>query len=243
MISVVTPYFDDPHRLEMTLENANVWKYFDAFYLIDDGSEKYPAAPICNEYLNECCCNRKKFYCYTIKHNLGFNAHGARNLGMALLKTEWALLIDIDQELTEDFCVELIDIVKSAAEDEYIVLKMLGGDPGNLFAVRKRHFWEAGGYDEEFAGWHMGDRFFRERLDQVAKKIYLTKEIKTNRMGRKARAKSDTVKSWYPDDKTVVNPPQNEYFHKTLDMITERNKNRDSWKDIPVMNFEWRRSI
>lgn len=242
-VSLIVPYYEDPDRLEGILYNDCTFKYFDKVIIIDDASPNYPAKPIVQSHIEECCCNRKKVMLYRVAVDYGFNAHGARNLGASVASGhEWLMFMDVDQELTEDFCEALQKDIAASKEGEYVLCNLFGGDPGNIFACRRSDFFAAGGYDEELRGWHMGDKLFRDRLDQIASPKLMDTILPSNRMGRKIVIDNEVTGTEYPDDKTVKQRDQRG-IEPMVDLVKSRNLDPKLWKNIEKITFDWRRQI
>lgn len=236
-ISLITPYYDDPYRLEEALVNECLFHYFDEFILVDDASQLHPAQPIVENFLEDYPQYTDRLSLYRVRKDYGFNAHGARNLAMKMIRNEWALLIDIDQLLAPEFCEELVNRIANCPEDEFILCNLYGNDPGNIFAVRASHFWAAGGYDEELRGWHMGDKIFRARLDAIAKGRLTDAILPCNRKGRLVHISEDVSFTEYPNDKIVVQRGQ-KHIQPTIEMVLARNP-----EDIPHVLFDYDRLL
>ena len=114
-----------------------------------------------------------------IKHDVGFNSHTCRNLGVKLAKTDWVWLLDTD-------CFESEDIFrhsrfeKKLKDDMFYVPRALMDYPEdmsgyelldpkglikykthpNSWIMTKECFWSTGGYDIEFQGVRQGDGEF-----------------------------------------------------------------------------------
>ena len=236
-VSLVTPYYDDPHRLEDALYNECTFTRFDEYILVDDASPLHPALPIVESFLNEHPECSDKLSLYRVETDYGFNAHGARNLAMKNIRNEWACLIDIDQQLTHDFCDDLFNKIDGCTDEQFVLCNLFADDPGNIFSIRSSHFWQAGGYDEELRGWHMGDKIMRDRLALFAEGVLTDVRLPTNRLGRKVIVDANVDYSEYPDDYTVVQRPQNE-IQDTLKMIHNRAP-----EDIPHVLFDYVRLL
>lgn len=242
MITLCIPYYEDPHRLYAVLHNE--WlSWFDEVIIVDDASPDFPALPIVENCISDgLIVGADRISVYRIQEDFGFNAHGARNLAAKLAKNDWLFFHDIDMVMDEDFIQELSDKVSQSQGGEFIVCRVFGGDPGNIFAVRKEDFFDAGGYDEEIRGYHMGDKLFRERLEQICKPVLMGADLPCDRMGRNVHVDDKIIGTLYPDDKSVVQRSQN-HIQDILQMIQRRNANPKEWKKIPHIQFDWQREL
>ena len=237
MISLCIPYYEDPNRLRSILMNDWI-ELFDEVIIVDDGSVEYPAKPIIEEFEDEGIFWYANLSLYRVIHDLGFNAHGARNLAAKEATSDWLFFMDVDMELTEGFCKELFERVENTPEGEFIVCRVLSQDCTNIFCVRSEDFWRAGGYDEETKGYHLGDKTFRERLDSFCKPVLTDTNLPCNRMARKKYADDTITGTMYPDDRTVVER-NIKHIEPILKMIEERNKDSKLWVKIPNICFDW----
>lgn len=239
MISLCIPYYEDPNRLRGILMNDWI-ELFDEVIIVDDGSVDYPAEPIIKEFEDEGIFWYTNLSLYRIDVDFGFNAHGARNLAAQEATGDWLFFMDVDAELNEGFTKELLERVQSTPEGSFIVASLLGGDSGNAFCVRTEDFWRAGGYDEELRGYHMGDKIFRERLDQICTPELTENNLPCNRMGRTVYTDDTITGTYYPDDLSVVQRDQ-KHIKDILEMVWKRNKSQSEWASIPTINFDWRK--
>ena len=242
-VSIVIPYYEDPWRLEALLCNEALFEYFDDIIIVDDGSVERPAKKYVLELLEDCPQYASKISLFRIKQDLGFNAHGARNLGMSFVRNDWVFLMDVDQVPDSDWCEKMHKAIDECAEDEFIVVPLHEDeDPGNIFLCRADQFWSVGGYDEELVGWHLGDRLFRYRLDKLYKPKNMATPIKCNRYGRNVVFDPNIEKTLYPDDRTVVQRPMEEVEDK-IRLVEERNLQPERWRSIQTLMFDWEKVI
>lgn len=235
-VSLVVPYYNESDRLEDFLCRTEALEFFDEVIVVDDGSQIHPAESVVSEYLQD--YPEGKISLYRIPVDYGFNAHGARNLATTKARNEWLCFLDVDMCPTYEWCVEFHRELEQTDTDQYLLMNLFGDDPGNIFACRKSHFFSAGGYDEELRGYHMGDKLFRERLNVICSALMMEHKLPCNRMGRRIIIDDKITGTVYPDDRSVIQRDQ-KHIQPILEMIRERNKQPETWVDIPKIQFDW----
>ena len=167
-------YFDEPHKLKQQFE---IWKKWPAevdIILVDDGSDHSPAKDVIDEVGFKLEDYQPNFRLFKVTRNLGFNSHGCRNLIAKYAGTDFIMFMDIDMNMYEND-IAYLKIQKFNPEKIYYN-RQYGYDdqkmspaPGheNCFIIHKDLYWDAGGYDESFTGYHYGDWEFHERIKQL----------------------------------------------------------------------------
>jgi glycosyltransferase involved in cell wall biosynthesis len=240
MITLITTYFEDPYRLKDFIEKEFDERYFSKLIIVDDGSPMQPAETIVRQYPD------KNIRLFRVKDDIGFNSHGARNLAMKHVETEWAYMTDIDRKGIGEVAPVLERYVKSAEENEYFnfILKDTGETTHNDYCVKTDSWWRSGGYDEEFVNWHFGDRLFIDRLNRYLKPTTIPFKVNLTRGARTTRFRENCGITTYPDDNTIIHPIIDENTKKTLiDKVGYRNENPDTWIRDNILQFEWEQLI
>jgi len=203
-------YYNEPHLLE---EQMKLWERYPhqiQIILVDDGSELFPAYDIVKDI------NYPNFQLWRVEKDLGFNSHGCRNLIAHVAESDNILFMDIDSQISP----ENIAFLKKCAFSKEKLYKFnlynsctyrtedFPGHP-NIFLINKETFWEAGGYDESFTGWHKGDREFMRRLDQYTELAKLSPSLGVTvvRGGRRIVVDTSVDKTTYDDNNMVIKTP------------------------------------
>lgn len=233
-ITIITTYYNNKSHLENFINRfIELRKEEPSFKLIvvDDGSMIYPAIDIFNQY-----GDLKNISLYRITKDLGFNSHGARNLGMSVSTTEWNLLTDSDIDLPvyklENFVYQKID-----KNDIYSFTT-------NSILIHKDTFFSCKGYDEELVNYHYGDSFFLNYLEVNYNFFKLKKEIKKIRKAWKVKMTDPNKQSItiYDTEKRTLFQPRLKEANKIIDRIVYRYKTYD-FDDKKILNFEWEKLI
>ena len=90
-LTVGYTYFEEPDRLK---QQINIWKRWPAnvdIFLVDDGSEIFPAKDIIDSHLHLEDW-QPTFQLWKCTRNLGFNSHGCRNLIAKYAQTDLSLI-------------------------------------------------------------------------------------------------------------------------------------------------------
>jgi len=203
-------YYNEPELLKKQLE---LWKNYPhqiEIILIDDGSQEYPAYDIVKDF------ERPDFQLWQVDEDLGFNSHGCRNLIAQLAGCDTILFSDIDCHFSPETMAFLktVDFSKerlykfSMYSSKTFVYSAWPGHP-NVFAVNREIFWQAGGYDESFTGWHTGDREFLLRLKEITKESMIERHLGFTvvRGGRKCIVDESVDKTTYDDDAMTIKIP------------------------------------
>lgn len=173
-ITIGFTYYNEP---ELLLQQIKYWKDYPVeveVVLVDDGSQSFPAFEILKDHPLD------NFRLYQVDEDLGFNSHGCRNLIAKIANSDFILLSDIDNF----FAPEQIAKLKIKKFNPKLLYrfsyytthdKKLHLAPGhqNIFLVAKDVYWEAGGYDESYTGYHHGDREFLDALEKITNDRYL----------------------------------------------------------------------
>ena len=235
---MITTYFEDPYRLKDFIEKQFDETFYSELIIVDDGSPLQPAEPIVKKYLD------KNIRLFRVKDDIGFNSHGARNLAMKHVETEWAYMTDIDRDLIGHFAPVIDRYVRSAEPNEYFNT-LIGRKQvtHNDYCVRTKDWWKSGGYDEEFVNWHFGDRIFIDRLNSYLVPTTIPVMMEATRKARKW-IETDTGVTTYPDDETIIHPTYSEeYKNSIIEIVGERNENPDKWIRDNIINFEWEQVV
>jgi len=164
-------YYEDPKLLQ---QQINLWKHYPSkieIIVVDDGSSIFPAQDLLQDL--KILPSLKLF---EVNEDLGFNSHGCRNLIASVSSSDNILFADIDCQFYPNDISYLrsINFNKDSVYKfaSYTTYNSVFSSTGhvNVFLVNKNKFWEAGGYDESFTGWHYGDREFFDRLEKVTEK-------------------------------------------------------------------------
>ena len=172
---------------EAFLKHLELWKTYDnkiKFIIVDDGS-KIPL----EDLLKDMDFGDLDISLYRVEVDLFCNIPGAMNLSAKECTTEWILFLDMDTLVNREMALKLSDIIDK--DQKKTVYKFNRVVPNNkkekrhhkihpkVCLIRKKDFWEVGGYDEDLVG-HYGltDPIFFHRakgkLDTVfCKKICL----------------------------------------------------------------------
>jgi hypothetical protein len=162
-------YYDNPDLLNRQLD---IWRTYPAgvdIFVVDDGSEVYPAIDILKDYEAETF--QPTLQLWKVTRNLGFNSHGCRNLIAKYSTTDSIQFLDLDMMLPAG---QIANIKKIIVEEDVVYnhrcywhsKQRLIEHPGhyNCFLIHKDTYNKNEGYDESFTGHHYGDREFLERM-------------------------------------------------------------------------------
>ena len=224
-ISLGTTYFNNPDYLLKFIEK-NI-THVDEMIIVDDGSEM--------EAINHITFH-EKIKLYRVKKDYGFNSHGCRNLIMKKAKHDFVVLMDIDREfLNPQFAFQTFKekklrydtLYRFVAHSEYTVFDRVHISV-NDYLISKKHFFSAGGYDEEIIGERWGDReFFLQLKNFGREEIIHEVDLKLTRrpsLHLKGNEKSKL------DKYTSV---------RGTKIVERRIKNPEPNK--PILTFEWER--
>jgi len=212
-------YYNEPHLLEKQIEYWNNFPHQIQIILIDDGSKLYPAEEVLKDF------TYPNFQLWKVDEDLGFNSHGCRNLIANLAESDNILFMDMDCFISP----ENVAFLKKVNFDSKKIYKFNLFNPSskqwsdfpghhNVFIVNRDVFWQAGGYDESFTGYHKGDREFLRRLEKIAtvSKISNSLGISVVRGGRKVEVSSEVTKTTYDDENMILKVPKKAPSEKDL---------------------------
>lgn len=249
MLTIILSYYNEPHYLDWWYHKL-MWLHHQRpgkvkMIIVDDGSTIEPAI----RHLKH--RNTELISLYAVVEDIGFNNHGARNLAMKHTTTSWNLLTDIDRRYTDETMLDIIDNVTSNQLDPMSYYRFSPARPEwphtvNDYVIHRETFWQTGGYDEEFANIHWGDRLFFECLDTIATpKIKVDWVVKYTRAARNVDYQ-DVAKTTYPDDTNLIHPmiwKNNRWREGVIAYVSERNKVPLLRKRKPIFNFPWVRVL
>ena len=167
-------YFDEPHKLKKQFEIWKMWPEDIDIILVDDGSDHSPAKDVIDEVDFKLESFQPNFRLFKVTRNLGFNSHGCRNLIAKYAETDVIMFMDMDMYMYEGD-IAMLKLIRYNPEKLYFnkmymyKKQKLSEAPGheNNFIIHKDLYWEAGGYDESFTGYHYGDWEFHERIKKL----------------------------------------------------------------------------
>lgn len=195
-VTVAMPYYDNPSILRLHLET---WAAYPPevrdrfqFILVDDASPRWPAEPVIRDALNGCGGNLAKklavagnlggpgfhpgqISLYRVEVDKPWAWDCARNIAMHHAPDGWCLITDIDMVLTPENA-ERLAYAKLKPGKFYTPgrRRAVDGKPyhphPNSFVIERSLFWEAGGYQEDFAGYYGKDAAFNRQLDSVGER-------------------------------------------------------------------------
>lgn len=162
-ISIVYPFYNNHVMLAKQLDHIGSLSQsiIDAveYIFVDDGSK----SPINLD------APRFNAQVFRVRRDIKWNQDGARNIGAHHARGEWLLLADIDHIIPEETLREALTV-----EDDKIFTFRRVDKNGttlrphlNSFLMKKKRYWEIGGYDEDYRGTYGTDILWRRRLGEM----------------------------------------------------------------------------
>jgi glycosyltransferase involved in cell wall biosynthesis len=229
-LTIITTYYNERRFLEeFVADYIKLKSMYPQLRLIivDDGSQIHPAKNIIEKHPD--------IELYTILEDMGFNSHGARNLGIEVSSTHWNLLIDVDFVLSS-FDFNQISCLDFDNDTTYFL-------DLNMFIVNKDVFMSCQGYDEEFFNMHYGDRIFLDYIKSKFKYKHLsTKGPNCKRKNWKIIKTDQVTKTVYNNGILFLPSYVDEQKEKVIKMVKERYASED-FDSKPILNFKWEKTF
>lgn len=232
ILTIISSYYDkSPREVEFLKRRIKHFhllreKYPDVkMIIVDDGSQEVPITEALKDF------DLSNITLARVKEDLGFNSHGARNLGMHLSTTDWNLFIDLDWDLSSI----INEFDKLYVYDRRVILLIAM----NIFVIHKDTFWSCRGYDEDFVNNHYGDRLFVSYFEENFEVRQLPLRIKCFRMGRTIEWSAAITKTDYSKKGKVLIPKESyDRIEEISEVVNKRYATRD-FKEKKILNFEW----
>ena len=232
--TMVTPYYEDKPQLIRHLSQGCL-EQLDEIIIIDDCSPSEPAIDVVQDF------KHLPISVYEVTKDLGFNAHGCRNLGVSQAETEWVFLADVDQVISPTAMNQVLAKMREAPMNTFVGAMHAGRPQYNTYAIRREDYMMSGGYDEEFVNIHGGSRCFVDRLHTFLSIEYIDEAISPSRNGRLLRTVEGQEYTEY-DDFFIYHPKHTwDKVDELLEMAGKRTANPDSWLEKSFVDFEWRK--
>lgn len=177
-LSIVLAYYENAGMLRAQVEALNNLppKMAEAITLIvvDDCSAEAPASIIPGQ--------RFASEVYRLKVKVPWNQDACRNLGMRQVKTEWAVITDMDHVPSAELIRRLL-LGSLDPSRFYRFARVSAPDASkykphpNSYALTRDLYWKVGGYDERWAGAYGTDGNFRRGLDKVSSEVFLKEAL------------------------------------------------------------------
>jgi len=174
-ITIAYPHYNSIDSLKKQIEVWNSYpnrlKKYINIVIVDDCSKED-----ISQYLRGLSIN---VALYQIDEDLVWNDGGAANLSMHAAQTEWVLRTDIDYVVPVETIEYLVNTTFTPKRyftfnaKYYHNKEIIDIHPSTIF-IRKKVFFDAGGYDEDFTGnYGYTDICFIKRLNRISKEKHL----------------------------------------------------------------------
>lgn len=183
-LTIIIPFYRNSGILKRQIQEWNQYPPGIKVICVDDGSPE-PAKPIIEE--NASAELRNRLQLYRIGIDLSWNRGGARNLGSHVAETDWIIHVDIDHVLPVDAAKRLLAFKvdnkrwyrfprwRRGAADVTRKKDRIPPDAvyGEIhphvdsYLVRRKIYWQTGGYDEDYTGSLGGGNPFLRRLEAL----------------------------------------------------------------------------
>lgn len=183
-ITIYFPYYNSKDLLIFNLNHYSKMseKILKKIYIfiVDDGSQKYPAYKILKN--NEDNCKKLNITLYRINIDIPWNTPEANNLAFDKIKTNNVIRSDIDHIYSEKILNNILERKilnnrilffkkRRLIDYNYNIIKIL--KPGrNIYIINKTAYNKINGYNEYFSGNYGDDLDFLQRAESI-----LTKRI------------------------------------------------------------------
>ena len=180
-LTIIFPYYRQPQMLAYQLAIWNIYPTEAQIILVDDGSPE-PAIDVIVQHAHPELFQHMQLY--RIVEDVPWNREEARNLGAGKAQTEWIVQLDLDHVLPVS-SVQALLAYQSWRDRHYRFPRWRRGIADDTrrkdclkdecpygpihphmdsYLVRKEAYWQAGGYNEAFAGVLGGGSEFLTRL-------------------------------------------------------------------------------
>lgn len=182
--TLIVPYYRNMAMLDRQVIEWEQYSPKINIIVVDDGSPE-PALPIIQKRASTELLKRVRLYRITV--DIPWNREGARNLGATEADSDWIVHIDIDHILPAPAAAALREFKpkngtwyrfprwrqgkadETRRKDDLPADAVYGRIKPHIdsYLVMKENYWQAGGYDEDYAGCLGGGSEFLRRLERT----------------------------------------------------------------------------
>jgi hypothetical protein len=212
--TLVLAYYDNPTMLQ---HQVRTWRSLPAelraqlhVVVVDDGSPRVPAlAAVTAGNLAGWADELASVQLWRMGVDVRWNQDACRNIGVREAATKWVLLTDMDHVVPVQTWRRLM-LGKLTKSKVYRFSRVTAPEltpykpHPNSWALTRKLYWKAGGYDEALAGNYGTDGDFLIRVRQVAECIELPDVLVRYPREVIADASTTTLERKRPDEKDAI---------------------------------------